>query len=172
MLLPRYNILSQQKKLHMLTNLDDTDIRILDLLQHDARTTTKELADKLGLTVTPVSVRIRKLEETGYIKRYVAILDKDKIGKSLIAFTSIQLREHSQDALRSFEKTISKMREVMECHRLTGRTDFLLKIAICDMNEYNNFLMDKLAKLANIGSVQSHFVLSEGKTETAYPLGK
>jgi DNA-binding Lrp family transcriptional regulator len=154
----------------MIAELDDIDIRILDLLQHDARTTTKEMADKLGLTVTPVSVRIRKLEEAGYIKRYVAILDKDKIEKSLIAFTSIQLREHSQDALRSFEKAIAKMREVMECHRLTGRTDFLLKIAIRDMNEYNNFLMEKLAKLANIGSVQSHFVLSEGKTETAYPL--
>ena len=156
----------------MISNLDDTDIRILDLLQHDARTTTKELADKLGLTVTPVSVRIRKLEEAGYIKRYVAILDKDKIGKSLIAFTSIQLREHSQDVLRSFEKASGKLREVMECYRLTGRFDFLLKVAIRDMQEYNTFLIDKLAKLPNIGSVQSHFVLWEGKTETAYPLSK
>jgi len=150
--------------------LDGIDTRILDLLQHDARVTTKELADKLGLTITPVSVRIKKLEEAGYIKRYVAILDRDKIGKSLIAFTSIQLREHSQIALRTFEQKSVKFKEVMECYRLTGNFDFLLKIAIRDMKEYNDFLMNKLATLPNIGSVQTYFVLSEGKSETAYPL--
>jgi len=154
----------------MAGELDHIDIRILDLLQHDARSTTKEIADKLGLTITPVSVRIRKLEDAGYILRYVAILDKDKIGKSLIAFTSVQLREHSQAALRSFEQKSIKFREVMECYRLTGQFDFLLKIAIRDMQEYNGFLMDRLATLPNIGSVQTYFVLSEGKSETAYPL--
>jgi len=91
-------------------------------------------------------------------------------GKSLIAFTSVQLREHSQAVLRSFEQKSVKFREVMECYRLTGQFDFLLKIAIRDMQEYNGFLMDKLATLANIGSVQTYFVLSEGKSETAYPL--
>ncbi|MBO9203345.1 MULTISPECIES: Lrp/AsnC family transcriptional regulator [Niastella] len=150
--------------------LDQIDTQILDLLQHDARVTTKELADKLGLTITPVSVRIKKLEEAGYIKRYVAILDRDKVGKSLIAFTSIQLREHSQTALRNFEQKSVKFKEVMECYRLTGNFDFLLKIAIRDMKEYNDFLMNKLATLPNIGSVQTYFVLSEGKSETAYPL--
>ena len=150
--------------------LDLIDTQILDLLQHDARVTTKELADKLGLTITPVSVRIKKLEEAGYIKRYVAILDRDKVGKALIAFTSIQLREHSQTALRTFEQKSVKFKEVMECYRLTGNFDFLLKIAIHDMKEYNDFLMNKLSTLPNIGSVQTYFVLSEGKSETAYPL--
>jgi len=150
--------------------LDLIDTQILDLLQHDARVTTKELADKLGLTITPVSVRIKKLEEAGYIKRYVAILDRDKVGKGLIAFTSIQLREHSQTALRTFEQKSVKFKEVMECYRLTGNFDFLLKIAIHDMKEYNDFLMNKLSTLPNIGSVQTYFVLSEGKSETAYPL--
>lgn len=150
--------------------LDRTDIRILDMLQHDARVTTKEIADKLGLTITPTAVRIRKLEDAGYIRRYVAILDKDKIGKHLIAFTSIQLREHTQTALRNFEKTSVKFKEVMECYRLTGQFDFLLKVAIKDMQEYNAFLMERLATVPNIGSVQTYFVLSEGKAETAYPL--
>lgn len=154
----------------MISGLDNTDIRILDLLQHDARITTKEMADKLGLTITPVSVRIRKLEEAGYIKRYVALLDKEKIEKNLIAYVSIQLKEHSQDPLRSFEKAGVKLSEVMELYRLTGQFDFLLKVAVRDMQEYNSFLMDKLAKLPNIGSVQSNFVLFEGKTETAYSL--
>ncbi|OQP54276.1 AsnC family transcriptional regulator [Niastella yeongjuensis] len=150
--------------------LDQIDTQILDLLQHDARVTTKELADKLGLTITPVSVRIKKLEEAGYIKRYVAILDRDKVGKALIAFTSVQLREHTQSALKAFEQKSVKIKEVMECYRLTGNFDFLLKIAIRDMREYNDFLMNKLSTLPNIGSVQTYFVLSEGKSETAYPL--
>ncbi|MDF2192680.1 Lrp/AsnC family transcriptional regulator [Paraflavitalea sp. CAU 1676] len=154
----------------MTAQLDQTDIRILDLLQIDARITTKEIADKLGLTITPVSVRIKKLEQSGYIKRYVAILDKEKIGKNLIAFTTIKLREHTQAALRGFEQKSVKFKEIMECYRLTGNFDFLLKVVISDMQEYNNFLINKLSSLPNIGSVQSSFVLWEGKTETAFPL--
>jgi Lrp/AsnC family leucine-responsive transcriptional regulator len=151
--------------------IDSTDIRILQLLQYDARTTNKEIADKLGKSVTPVYERIRKLEEEGYIRRYVALLDKDKIGKHLTAFTTVQLKEHSQSSLRGFEKEVIRFPEVMECYHLTGQFDFLLKIAIQDMNEYNAFLMNKLATLPNVGSVQTYFVLSEGKVETAYPLG-
>jgi Lrp/AsnC family leucine-responsive transcriptional regulator len=152
--------------------LDATDIRILQLLQHDAKITTKELADKLGKSVTPVHERVRKLEETGYIKRYVALVDKDLIGKHLTAFTTVQLKEHSAAALRGFEKEVIKFPEVMECYHLTGRFDFLIKIAIGDMTEYNDFLMHKLATLANVGSLETFFVLSEGKVETAYALDK
>ena len=154
----------------MLTDLDAIDIHILKLLQYDARLTNKEIADKLGKSVTPIYERIRKLEETGCIQRYVALLNKDLIGKDLVAFTTVQLKEHSQTALRSFLKEGSKFPEVMECYHLTGTFDFLLKIAIRDMTEYNNFLMNKLSTLPNIGVVQSFFVLSEGKVETAYEL--
>ncbi len=154
----------------MLSALDETDIRILQLLQHDARITTKEIADKLGKSVTPIYERIRKLEESGYIQRYVALLNKEMVGKNLIAFTTVQLKEHSQAALRGFEREGIKFQEVMECYHLTGQFDFLLKIAINDMNEYNAFLMTKLATLPNIGVVQTFFVLSEGKVETAYAL--
>jgi Lrp/AsnC family leucine-responsive transcriptional regulator len=151
-------------------SLDATDIRILQLLQHDAKINNKEMADKLGKSVTPVYERIRKLEEAGYIRGYVALLDKDKIGKYLTAFTTVQLKEHSAAALRGFEKEVIKFPEVMECYHLTGRFDFLIKIAIKDMNEYNDFLMHKLATLANVGSLETFFVLSEGKVETAYAL--
>jgi len=151
-------------------SLDATDIRILQLLQHDARITTKEIADKLGKSVTPVYERIKKLEETGTIQRYVALLNKDLIGKTLIAYTTVQLKEHSQSALRGFEKEIIKFHEVMECYHLTGQFDFLLKIAIRDMTEYDDFLMNRLATLPNIGVVQTFFVLSESKVETAYTL--
>jgi len=151
----------------MLADLDKTDISILQLLQHDARITNKEIADKLGKSVTPVYERVKKLEEEGFIKRYVALLDKDLVGKNLIAFTTVQLKEHSQAALRGFEKEGIKFQEVMECYHLTGQFDFLLKIAIQDMNEYNAFLMNKLATLPNIGVVQTFFVLSAGKVESA-----
>lgn len=150
--------------------LDATDLRILDLLQHDARVTTKEIADKLGLTITPTSIRIRRLEETGYIRRYVAILDKEKIGKKQIAFTMVQLLEHSQAALTAFEEASVKFREVMESYRLTGKFDFILKVAVRDLQEYNNFLTERIASQPNIGAVQTSFVLWEGKMDTAYPL--
>ena len=150
--------------------LDSIDIRILQLLQHDARLTNKEIADKLGKTLTPVYERIRRLEEEGFIARYVALLNKDLIGKHLVAFTTVQLKEHSLTALKGFEKEVIKFPEVMECYQLTGQFDFLLKTAIKDMVEYNDFLMHRLATLANIGGVQTFFVLNEGKVETAYAL--
>lgn len=150
--------------------LDSIDIRILQLLQHDARLTNKEVADKLGKSVTPIYERIKRLEEEGYIARYVAILNKDLIGKHLTAFTTVQLKEHSAAALRGFEKEAIKFPEVMECYHLTGQFDFLLKIAIRDMVEYNGFLMNKLATLPNVGGLETFFALSEGKKETAYAL--
>ena len=160
----------QRSKKNYMHVLDSIDIRILQLLQHDARLTNKEIADKLGKSVTPVYERIRRLEEEGFIARYVALLNKDLIGKHLVAFTTVQLKEHSLVALKGFEKEVIKFPEVMECYQLTGQFDFLLKTAIKDMVEYNDFLMNRLATLANIGSVQSYFVLSEGKVETAYAL--
>jgi Lrp/AsnC family leucine-responsive transcriptional regulator len=154
----------------MLPPLDATDLQILHYLQHDARLTNKEMADKLGKSVTSVHERKKKLEETGCIKKYVALLDKQLIGKNLIAFTTVQLKEQSQTALRGFDRECIKFQEVMECYHLTGQFDFLLKIAIGNMTEYNAFLMHKLTTLPNIGTVQTFFVLSEGKVETAYPL--
>jgi Lrp/AsnC family leucine-responsive transcriptional regulator len=150
--------------------LDSTDTRILQLLQHDARLTNKEVADKLGKSVTPVYERIKRLEEEGYITRYVALVNKDLIGKHLTAFTTVQLKEHSAAALRGFEKEVVKFPEVMECYHMTGRFDFLIKMAIRDMKEYNELLMGKLATLPNVGGLETFFVLSEGKKETAYAL--
>jgi Lrp/AsnC family transcriptional regulator, leucine-responsive regulatory protein len=150
--------------------LDSIDLRILQLLQHDARMTTKEIADKLGKSVTPVYERIKRLEDQGYIQRYVALLNKELIGKHLTAYTTVQLKEHSASALRGFEKEVIKFPEVMECYHMSGRFDFLIKIAIRDMKEYNELLMGKLATLANVGGLETFFVLSEGKKETAYAL--
>ena len=88
--------------------LEKTDVQILELLQADALLTNKELADKLGKTITPIYERIRRLENEGYITRYCAIVDKNKIGKSLVTFTNVQLKQHAQAILLSFEKAIVK----------------------------------------------------------------
>src|ERR1700744_2138990 len=136
----------------MFDELDGVDVRILQLLQHDARITTKEMADKLGKSATAVNVRIRKLEDEGYVQRYVALLDRKKVGKNLIAFTMVHLKEHAQVALKNFVRECIKFSEVMECYHLTGDFDFLLKIAIRDMDEYHDFLILKVAPLAPIGT--------------------
>src|SRR5262249_4497606 len=149
--------------LFMATTLDAIDIRILQLLQYDARLTNKEIADKLSKSVTAVYDRIRRLETEGYIVGYVALLDKKLIGKNLIGYITVRLKEHSQAGLRGFQKEVSKFPEVMECYQMTGEYDFLMKVAIGDMNEYNEFLMNKLSTLPNIGVVQTSFVLSEAK---------
>lgn len=150
--------------------LDKTDVQLLELLQSDALLTNKEMADKLGKTITPIYERIRRLEKEGYITRYCAIVDKKKIGKSLVAFTNVQLKQHAQSILLSFEKAIVKFEEVMECYHMTGVYDYLLKIVVADMTAYHDFIVNKLAKLTDIGTVQSSFVMTEVKHETAYKI--
>lgn len=154
----------------MLAYLDQDDIRILQLLQHDARLTNKEIADKIGKSVTPVYERIKRLDKEGIIRKYVALLDTRKINKSLIAFTHVQLREHAEQMMKTFEREVIRFPEVMECYHMTGQFDYLLKVALKDMDEYYVFMLEKLARLSNVGTVQSFFVLFEAKKETAYKL--
>lgn len=150
--------------------LDKTDLQLLELLQHDALLTNKELADKLGKTVTPVYERVRRLEREGFILRYCALLNKNKIGRGLVAFTNVQLKQHAHEILLSFEKSIVAFEEVMECYHLTGNYDYLLKVVVADIPSYQDFIVNKLARLADIGTVQSSFVMTEVKHETAFRL--
>jgi DNA-binding Lrp family transcriptional regulator len=152
----------------MLASLDLDDLRILQLLQFDARLTNKEIADKIGKSVSPVYERIKRLQEEGIIQRYVAVLDKRKIDKSLTAYTNVQLKEHADHMMKTFEKEVVKFPEVMECYHMTGQYDYLLKVALKDMDEYYDFIIHKVAKLSNVGNLQSFFVLYEAKRETAY----
>ncbi|MCC8424382.1 Lrp/AsnC family transcriptional regulator [Mucilaginibacter sp. UR6-11] len=155
-----------------LHELDPTDIGILRLLQEDARLSHKEIGERLHKTITPIHARVKRLQEEGYIKRYAAILDPKMIGRGLIAYTQVQLKQHSQQSLLAFQDEVVKLPEVMECYHMTGAFDFLLRIAISDMDEYNQLVMNKLSKLPDVGMMQSFFVMSEAKHETAYPLRK
>jgi DNA-binding Lrp family transcriptional regulator len=150
--------------------LDKTDTEILRLLQKDAELTNKEIGYRLLKSVATIHDRVRRLKEDGYIKRIVAILDRKKVQKNLIAFSHVLLSDHSFDTLSNFEREVSRFPEVMECFQMTGTFDFILRIATTDMDTYHEFYRYKLAKLPNIATVQSFFVLSETKSDTAYPL--
>jgi Lrp/AsnC family transcriptional regulator, leucine-responsive regulatory protein len=151
-----------------MVKLDSTDRAILEQLQKNALLTTKELASRLNLTYTPIYERVRKLEKEGIIKKYVALVDREKIGKNLMAFCNVSLKEHAREAGEKFVRTVVQFPEVMECHNISGEYDFMLKVVVNDMPEYQRFLMNSLASLDNIGSTHSIFVMSEIKYETAY----
>jgi Lrp/AsnC family leucine-responsive transcriptional regulator len=154
----------------MLNQLDATDIRILQLLQENARLTNKEIGERLNKSATPIYERIKKLQEQGYIKGYVAILDHKKIERGLIAFTHVRVKDHSHDSLNHFIEEIIKCEEVLECHQTSGDYDFILKVAVKDLDTYQDFLMNKLFKIVSLGSVQSTFSLKEAKRETSFPI--
>jgi len=150
--------------------LDHTDIALLKLLQQNAELSNRELAIKVHKAITTVQERIKRLKEFGYIKRTVAILDRKKIDRNLIAFSQVLLSDHTHETLGTFEREVAKFPEVMECFQMTGTFDFILRIATSDMDSYHDFYRNKLSLLPNITTVQSFFVLSETKSDTAYPL--
>jgi len=150
--------------------LDETDLVLLRLLQQDAKMKHKELAAELGLTITPIYERIKRLEKSGVIKQYATLLNPEKIGKELISFSMVILEKHSQAYLKEFETAAMKIDEVMECYHLAGQYDYLLKVVVKDMNSYQKFIVDKLSAIDNVGQVQSSFALSTLKSTTAYSL--
>lgn len=150
--------------------LDEVDIRILEQLQADGRKTIKAMADELNLSTTPVFERVKKLEREGIIKQYAALLNPKRLDLNLTVFISISLTKHSRSHLEKFIKEISEYKEVMECYHIAGNFDFLLKIVVKGMKDYESFILSKLSTIANLGQVQSSFVLSENIHSTAYKL--
>ena len=149
----------------MSEQLDATDLSILRTMQKDAKLTTKELADAVHLTVTPVFERLKRLERQGYIKRYVAILDAEKLGKELIVFCNVKLRHMNRDIANDFIARIKDLPEVTECYNTSGTYDYLLKVHTRDMKEYQEFLLNKLGAIESLGSLESSFVMSEVKQD-------
>lgn len=154
----------------MYSPLDPTDRALLRILQRDATLTNKDLAHRLNKSPATIHERVRRLKDQGYIQRIVAIVDRKKIDKTLIAISHVLLKEHTAKTLEEFEHSVAQFEEVMECYQMTGSFDFILKIATSNMEEYHLFLRHKLAVLPNIVTVQSYFILSETKSETAFPV--
>lgn len=150
--------------------IDGIDRRLLNELQTDCKQTHKELAMKLGMSVTAIYERVRKLERAGIILSYVALVDKPKVSQGSTVFCHVRLVAHTQEAIRFFEKQISDLREVIECHHVSGEYDYLLKIVVRDMAQYRDFMVNKLTTLDVIGNTQSSFVINEVIHTTAISL--
>jgi Lrp/AsnC family leucine-responsive transcriptional regulator len=148
-------------------SFDDTDKKLLELLQHDCKQTNKELSNKLNLSVTAVYERIKKLEREHVVNRYVALVNKEHVEKAFVAFCHIKLVQHSQDYVMKFEKDVANLVEVLECYHISGDYDYLLKVLVKDMQAFREFVVNKLTSIDHIGSTHSMFVISEVKHSTA-----
>ena len=150
--------------------LDNTDTKLLKLLQEDSKRTTKELSLKLNLSVTAVYERIKKLEREGVIEKYVVLLNRNKIQKGFVVFCHLKLMQHTKEFISQFEKEVVKLTEVLECFHVSGDYDYILKICVENMEEYREFMVTKLTSLQHIGSTHSTFMIGEVKNTTAFVL--
>lgn len=140
-------------------SLDEKDMAILRLLQHNARITVKEISDKIHLSTTPVHERIKRMEEAGVIKQYATLVNHAKVKKNLMVICYVSLRQHNKTAGTKFIKSILEMNEVIECYSISGEFDFMLKVVAENMDAYYDFHVNKLSQSENIGHVQSVFVM-------------
>lgn len=144
-------------------SLDKTDLQLLRILQKNSKLTTKELADAVHLTPTPVFERQKRLERQGYIKKYVAVLDPDKLDQSLLVFCKVKLKQINHEIASDFERQIMYISEVTECYNISGAYDYLLKVRARDMRQYQEFVLNKLGNIESLASIESTFVMSEVK---------
>lgn len=143
--------------------LDEIDLQILRTLQKNAKLTTKELADAVHLTPTPVFERQKRLERKGYIRKYVAVLDADKLGQGLQVYCKVKLKQINHEIADSFVRRIMRIPEVTECYNTSGAYDYLLKVRAADMKQYQEFVLTKLGDIDSVGSIESTFVMAELK---------
>ncbi|MBQ9584265.1 MAG: Lrp/AsnC family transcriptional regulator [Bacteroidales bacterium] len=147
----------------MTTILDKTDINILKALQENARITNKELAAKVHLSPSPVYERLKRLENEGYIEKYTAVLNAEKLNLGFIVFCSVKLQKLNTDIAGDFVEKIRQIPEVTECYNISGEYDYLLKIHAPDMKYYNQFILNVLGRIESLGSIQSSFVMNPVK---------
>lgn len=143
--------------------LDNKDLQLLRLLQKNAKLTVKELAKEVNLSTSPVFERIKRLEQEGFVKRYAAILDAEKLNRGFTVFCQIKLKIHDRSVGYDFVKEILEIEEVAECYNISGDFDFLLKVQVRDMKHYQDFVFNKLGSVDSIGSTHSTFVMAEVK---------
>jgi Lrp/AsnC family leucine-responsive transcriptional regulator len=165
-----YHNMPPNREFIPMTALDAIDRKILSLLQTDSRMTMQELADKVGLSVSPCHRRVKLLEQRGVITRYIATVDQKSLGLHVSVFISIKLARQKEEDLNRFAKAISKWDEVLECYLMTGNRDYLLRVVAADLSSYEAFLKNKLTRLDGIASIESSFALSQVKYSIALPV--
>ena len=151
--------------------LDRTDRRILEQMQRNGRISNLELADAVGLSPTPCSRRVKRLEESGIIEKHVTLLNQSRLGLKLTAFITIAMDRHTPDRFDNFEAQVAAFPEVIECAVVTGQSaDYLVKAVVPDMEYYEAFLLGKLTRIEGVTGVQSSFVLRPVIRKTELPL--
>jgi Lrp/AsnC family leucine-responsive transcriptional regulator len=152
--------------------LDRFDLRILDELQKDGGLTNQQLADRIGLSPSPCSRRVRQLEDSGIIQRRVTLLDRSKLGLSLTALIQISMDRHTPERFETFEAKVRECPEVQECYLITGQdADYLLKVVVPDMEYYQQFLLNRITRIEGVSGVHSSFVMRRVVDKTELPLG-
>ena len=150
--------------------LDSIDIKILQQLQKNSRLTIKELGALVQLSPSPVFERMKRLEREGFIKKYVAVLDAEKIEHGFVAFCHLSMKQHSYENARRIMQAVQDIPEIVECYNISGDYDFMLKIYTKDMKQYQQFILKILGDMDCIGSLHSTFVLGEVKNSYQLPL--
>lgn len=143
---------------------------ILRQLQADGRQSSQQLAEKVGLSATPCWRRVKELEEQKIIKRYTALVDREKIGLSVCVLAHVSLTRHSQGAVDAFEQAMLQSPQVMECYGITGGADYMIKVVVPDMKAYDVFLHQDVFSVQGVANIHSHVVLREIKYETGLPV--
>lgn len=156
------------KLLH--NRLDDVDIALLRLVQGDGKITNAELARKVQLSPPSVLQRVRRLEESGLIKGYSADFDLKSIGYHLTVFVQVSLQLHQDQPIEQFRAAVAKVKEILECHHVSGEFDFLLKVVAVDMPHFEQLVREDLSTIPAVGKIHSCFVLSTSKAERSVPI--
>ena len=151
-------------------NLDETDRKILRILQRDSHLTVKELAAKLHLSPSPTFERQKRLERDGYIERYMAVVNSQKVGNGIMVLCNIRLKQHSQELIQEFMDVVQNLEEITECYNTSGDYDFLIKVYAHDMKSYQQFMLNTLGTINCIGSLHSIFVIDETKNTHGVPI--
>lgn len=146
--------------------LDATDIKLINELQEDAKQSIKQLAQKVNLSITPVQQRIKKIEQSGIISKYVGIVNPLLVDKKLTVYCQVTLVKHQEAYFKEFENYVDSHDEIMEVSYITGKYDFLIKIILRDMMEYQEFVLRKMAQLEIVSNIQSSFMIKEVKNNT------
>ena len=153
-----------------MVELDALDIKILNALQQDARMTTLELAEQVGLSATPCARRVKRLEDEGVIERYVTLLNAERLGIELNVFADIRLRSQTKESIEIFERAIKDMPEVVECYLVTGEYDYLLHLRVADMAALRALMRDRLIAIESVAATHSSIALEQIKYTTALAL--
>lgn len=150
--------------------LDEIDRKILDILQANAKITNAQLSKDIGLSPAPTLERVKKLENSGIIKSYHAMLDTDKIGLGVHTFVQVTLKGHNKKNIDHFLSEINQIPEVIECHHITGSGDFILKVIAKDITSYQHLMLEKVSEIEVVDSLQSMVILSTFKDSKVMPI--